>query len=512
MEKQIDAWLKTYRNEATIAPADWEELPEECRIRLDQHARDRSVTRADQLARDGRLDLRNQDAIRDLVDAMALCWRLPGEDVRRVVEAFYDELPPKPGEEFEKLAKRLFRNRVTANWSELRRQASREEIGEIVGFVLPYVDEDGDHALDRTAFLKHLRHGYDLWSMEHPTEAVNELWELLVKEEEEASIEELLPYIRMRGAAAWAKSMSLEQELDVETVKRPEMIRILKRYAILFKKGQLDQDMLPETLRTQEDHIAESAEPSEAEQPDVEEQDASDRTFPDGNDEDRSTPEHAFDNSGEILEQELMEVAGEAEDDSAEENRVSAEDEQQLLNDGPILEETNAVADEEHPLPAHESEREYPDEDEEAARLLFGSGEAPSDPDINGSYRQEEQEAAVEGGEQPRPPLESALEKWSFQTQGESEAPPQKIDLPEQGGDEDRFSVLRSGELRDRIVETMYEGNGTLLDVFLAKLSGAPDWNRAKQFIANEFFRNKIDLHSELGEEYFLTLKDCLNR
>ncbi len=102
---------------------------------------------------------------------------------------------------------------------------------------------------------------------------------------------------------------------------------------------------------------------------------------------------------------------------------------------------------------------------------------------------------------------EEMTEQEEFHPEEELIAPRPKQTQAQSG---DPFVEFRGTPIFTKVIEEMYGGDSDALDVFLAKLQGAPDWNRAKQFIANELFRCKVDLHSELGEHFFITLKRSL--
>ncbi len=237
MEERLDAWLKTYRAEKYISPVDWESIPEECRIRLDNFARDEAVHRADAFAHDGQLDLRRQEAVRQLVDAMAQSWRLPGDDVRHVVEDFYDALPPRPGHEFDKLAVRLFRRKVNASAADVFNQFDPSEEHPVIEACVKYLDVPPNKVLDRGGFLRAFQNAYDTWTTKQSRDAVLEILQTTGLTTEPIKLNDLLPYLENRGARTWAKALMLEQDIGVDVASRDEIIRILKRYALMVKRG-----------------------------------------------------------------------------------------------------------------------------------------------------------------------------------------------------------------------------------------------------------------------------------
>ena len=497
MEHQLEAWLKTYRGETAISPATWAELPKECKRKLDNYARDEAVRRADEFARDGHLDLDRQDAIRQLVDSMAQCWMLPGEAARRIVEDFLDELAPKPGFEFDKLSTRTFRRRVSGTWKDLLDSIDLKKEPKIVSIVSRELDVDRRKNTDRTSFLAAWREAYDRWSLAEAKDAVNELIDLVnsgATGATEISLREIIPLIKHRGGASWAKALELELEVGVESAVREDLVRMLKRYALIVRReGALSEAPKPRTISV--DLGAEQAsEPSHTTIASVEMEEK-----PAIVDEPIPEPEEES-----VEELESAETDFE-EEPVAEEAAAEPEPEPEVETGSVVEPETEPVASETH-------EFDQPsEEDREAAAELFGTDEAETESVPALEPVAEESEAEIEQTREspiPEPPA-------TPETPAHEEPKKRRLKdvfSPSPVRDKkDRFAEIRSGAFRDRVVREMYGGDATLLDVFLAKLSGAPDWNRAKQFIANEFFRCKVDLHSELGEELFLKLKENLN-
>jgi len=496
MEHQLEAWLKTYRGETALSPATWADLPKDCKLKLDNYARDEAVRRADEFARDGHLDLDRQDAIRQLVDSMAQCWMLPGEQARRIVEDFLDELPPKPGFEFDKLSTRVFRRRVNGTWKDLLDSLDLKSEPKIIGIVSGELDIDRRKNTDRTSFLAAWREAYDRWSLAEAKDAVNELIDLVdagATGATEISLREILPLIKHRGASSWAKALELELEVGVESAVRDDLARMLKRYALIVRReGVLAEPPRPHIVSVDHETVLE--------------QTAAQQARPQAVAEPEPAPEPETIEEPEVLQ------AKEESVEQAEAEQAEVEQPQASVYDQPSA------------------------EDLEAAEELFGKAGEDAEQEAEAETASEAEPVEQETAEEPAPvgeppPAESPAEQPELEESVTVEAPPsepeEQAPETESGGrrkrlkdvfspspvrdKKDRFAEIRSGKLRERIVREMYSGDATLLDVFLAKLSGAPDWNRAKQFIANEFFRCKVDLHSELGEELFLKLKENLS-
>lgn len=503
MEHQLEAWLKTYRGETLISPIQWSELPKECSIRLDHFARDEAVRRADEFARDGQLDLDRQDAIRQLVDAMAQCWMLPAEPIRRLVEDFLDQQPARPGFEFEKITTKLYRRRVNGTWKELLDMIDYKNEPKILSVVNEFLDVDRRKNTDRTQFLNAWREAYDSWTLAEPKDCVAELIETSSDGEAGGvALREILPLIKHRGGHSWAKAIELELEVGVEQASRDDLVRMLRRFALIVKRERSAQpaaERKPSSAESYFQLVDEvESEPEPTIDPVIEEPDASIEVKSEPEIETPSETEEApF-----VDEPEPEEPEQEIE---TTEEQVEAEDVAEPEPDDTIEE-----------VPDVEMERQYAkptEEDLDAAEALFGEDEEQPESDVEVDATDEtEEEPATELAEEKEEPAEKPdpIEEMA-EEKGEAKRL-KDVFTPSPVKDRvDRFANIRSGPLRDRAVQEMYNGDETLLDVFLAKLSGAPDWNRAKQFIANEFFRCKVDLHSELGQELFLQLKESLD-
>ena len=538
MEAKIDAWLKTYLNETLISPVDWEDLPEECRIKLDNFARDEAVHRADSFAHDGVLDLQRQDAIRQLVDAMAQAWKLSGDKVRGIVEDFYDSLPPQPGDEFNKLAIRLYRRKNGYTWPEVVSQLKAGDETEVVKVVLKHADLPQDVVLDKTNFIKAMRYSYDAWTLAHPKDAVAEAISCLQLEgDRDINLNTLLPLVKKRGASTWNRALELELEVDVQNASRDDLIRILKRYALIVRRegGLRPPEVEEPAISSQSD--------TEDVIPMVEE-----KTVDKGPSEDQKVVLQQPDTTIATEEENQSEVAIEAtapesdEDSSQFEQDVETTTEEESAPDVEENIDSDETIEENEALSESVEKDVLSEDDKEAYNAMFGANSDESQQDeefvnieespesANMEKRQEDySEEDVDSTEpvaakEEASTLETPDEEDSQQVEeaaenvGKAEEEVeqgtrlQDVFVPSpQGDSRDRFANLRSGDLRSKIVSEMYDGDETMLDVFLAKLSGAPDWNRAKQFIANEFFRCKLDLHSDLGEEFFLELKESLS-
>ncbi|GBE31067.1 hypothetical protein BMS3Bbin04_02109 [bacterium BMS3Bbin04] len=204
---------------------------------MDNYARDEAVKRADSLAHDGQLDLRRQEAVRQLVDGMAQSWRLQGDNIRGIVEDFYDELPPKPGYEFEKLAVRLFRRQVSASAGEVFNGYDPQNEHVVIKASSKYLDVPPNKTLDRSGFLQTCQIAYDTWTAKQAREAVEELLDCAALSGDDYSLGDLLPLLELRGARTWATALKLEQDIGVESASKDQLVRMLKRYALMVRRG-----------------------------------------------------------------------------------------------------------------------------------------------------------------------------------------------------------------------------------------------------------------------------------
>ncbi|MBZ0263536.1 hypothetical protein K8I28_02610 [bacterium] len=75
----------------------------------------------------------------------------------------------------------------------------------------------------------------------------------------------------------------------------------------------------------------------------------------------------------------------------------------------------------------------------------------------------------------------------------------------------DRFAPLRRGGLRDRLVQLMFHNNKDSIDIFLAKLSGSPDWDNAEKFIVRELEQQEIAPETIEARQIMLILKKCFH-
>lgn len=478
MEEKLDAWLKTYRTEQTISPVDWEAIPDQCKARLDNYARDQAVRRADRFSDEGLLDLRCQEAVRALVDAMARCWRLPGDQVRQVVEDFYDELPPRPGHEFEKLATRLFRRQVNASAGDVFNAFDPDEEQTVIARAFKYLDVPPNQLLDRTGFLAAFHAAYDTWTMKQPKDAVEELLAAAGVEGGKVSLAELFPYIEKRGGRTWAKALVLEQDIGVETAGADELVRILKRYALLVRRSG------PEAIGLAQPSPVPAAESSAHDEPSGEE-----KPEPD--------PEAGVSEPDEAVERTAEQPAVE----------TAAEDTEQELE--PEVERAGERGEEDEATAEAKPVSDLDAEDREAVTFLFGEDETREQRETAGAEDEPAEGAGIAEAAEPEEEAEAPAEEES--------AAPERESATEVGWGpgsirprHDRFAPLRSGELRDTVIREIYGGNETLFDVFLAKLSGAPDWDAAKRFYAEEMLEREVNLEDPPSKDLFFTLKQCL--
>jgi hypothetical protein len=507
MEKQLDVWLKTYKNEDKISPAIWDDLPSDCKIKLDNFARDEAVRRADEFAREGFLDLNRQEAIGQLVDSMAQSWKLNGNAVRTVVEDFYDELPASAGFEFDKLGKRLYRRRDTLEYSTLKKEATFEQESKIVNIIFNSLDIDNSTVLSYNDMLIVCKHQYDKWSLSSPKEAVDEIFILVGKKDKEVEFSDIIPFLRQRGANNWVQALEYEKAVDVSVASKSDMIRILKRYALMARHDEtLPRTTTPETTPTVSQEIVEET---------IEVAPVSDTPI-----------ENSEDNGAQVSDYEETETSKESDVEItfANESANSSSNEESLDEETIVdvanepAETEDLEADNEAELPEDSSEESDDDVNEvkppgnsiryEMPRIEIKRKK--SDPLLEEDSDKNLQNG-LDVGEQENNNSSKIMGLSSTNRMYDQQQRIQDVFTASPHDDKrDRFAKLREGELRIKIVKEMYSDDSTMLDVFLAKLSGAPDWNRAKQFIANEFFRCKMDLHSDLGEEIFLVLKESL--
>ncbi len=554
---ELNAWLKTHQNDARISPRVWGDLPEKLRIRLDNLARDEAVRRADVFARDGELDLSRHDAVRQLVNAMALAWTIESSEVIRVVEDYIDELPPAPGGEFQKLADKVFRRRVTASWADIEPVLRKTSLKGIVATVVNDLAIPPQTMLDRGSFLEILQGVYDSWATSHPRESIIDLVETLGVEDrkKKISLQDVKALTDKRGAKTLSWSLELELEVGIAEATADDLIRIVKRYSLIRKREAASAPSSAGLDRLGRSSVSETIQQKEPEPPKpepvemIEPVSAPIREVPDeklerlfqgmqrSGEEERlikkhKSPEPKVDletNTRTIIEAEAPEVdlyedeeeefaigvveEGEAEapeddydfdsddvfsfaeevEEEAEEEIVEEDTEWSDIEIGGSVqrESTPEVADDfEIGIPAAEPQEEFTEE-EEAAPIRKTPASAPLP-----SFARRH---PVKQEMQTPPPVKPAISK------------PVVSETPVKPVKKDRFTPLRSGDTHNRIVEEMYGGNEEALETFLDKISRAPDWNRAKQYIANELFRCKVDLNSDLGEEFYVVMKRCLN-
>jgi len=499
MEHQLEAWLKTYRADSVLSPATWSDLPKDCKVRLDNYARDEAVRRADEFVRDGHLDLDRQDAIRQLVDSMAQCWMLPAGEIRRFVEDYLDEQEAQAGFEFDKLTTRIFRRRSSATWKDLLDMVDYKREPKIISIVSRELDIDRRKNTDRTAFLAAWRAAFDTWSLAEAKDAVNEMVDLVKPDATGATeipLREILPLIKHRGGSGWAKALELELEVGVETAVREDLIRMLKRYSLIVKREGAARSISPTPQRSEHG-----------------------TSF-------MPVPDETVTRAEALVSEEETQVEPKISEKPVEpEPKIVVVEETEDVEETDLVEDEIAASVEEEADEENLAEEADVDEaDLDAAEALFGAGENPAveeapsvSEEVLPQDRAEEEIVADEETTEETPEIEDKVEQAESEVKQQApvkEKPTRLKDVfsPSPVKDKrDRFKNIRSGSLRDKVVNEMYGGDATLLDVFLAKLSGAPDWNRAKQFIANEFFRCKIDLHSDLGETLFLELKESLS-
>ncbi|MBD3166699.1 hypothetical protein GF324_08885 [bacterium] len=552
---ELEEWLQTHKAADRITPATWEELPEELQDRLSNFARDAAVQRADDFAREGLIDLNIHEGIRDLVNAMALVWTLKGARVRAIVEDYIDELPAPPGREFIKLADQLFRHRSSGRWQDLVAAVKFDHLTEIVRNALEEMNFGGKEIFDRALLLEQIGLAYSRWALRHPKEAVDEVLsviELEAEEDGEVALDEILALMRMRGAEPILRAIELEEEVGLEALSRADMVRMLKRYALIVKReGGLKTGSrthprleLVDSESTDADNAVDKSAPANVDTPSVETPEPASKTKQEPltheeTEQQESTEPRLVDTTVEEVADEIKKPEPELASDAAtpeptaetekkEESpfsstALSAEDEEAIssLFGGADLSEDDSAG------PDGPAEAEAPEAVEADAEK---NGEEPEQAETEApSYTEGETrigEKKVQAEPEDSAESETHPTEESFQSPGwlhedaesgstDEETMPTieeetESEVEQEGEEDDPFSDLRSGELHDRIVKQLYEGDETLLEVFLAKLKGAPDWSRAKQMIANELFRCKVDLHSEIGEEFFLTLKRCM--
>jgi hypothetical protein len=557
MEERLDAWLKTYRAEKMISPIDWETVPDECRIRLDNFARDAAVRRADSFAHEGSLDLRRQEAIRQLVDAMAQSWRLSGEEVRNVVEEFYDELPPKSGMEFEKLATRLFRRKLNASASEVFNGFDPSEEHPVIAASARYLDVPPNQMLDKSGFLHACHNAYDTWTTKQSKDAVLEILKTTGKGGSAIVLQDLLVILDMRGARTWATALKLEQDIGVDTASQDELIRILKRYALMVRRGGPEAigltatQPVPEARPAIDSDLTEEAVTSTArfslaqeETPQADSELIEATSMQDETDEHVKTEhveedvvETPIDDTREefydppaLIEQEsenVAELAPLEEPDLETESSVEAEaNDDQTDLDGDTAKSTQQDATELEQQPETISQEEtgepmikdpnrfqvralddLDDDDLEAIEYLFGENaiQYEDDSDDESSEEDDEDEPAHAGGTSNG--MQIRQSESLRPTRDESRAPV----IEASRSRKDRFLPLRSGDLRRQVVRAIYGNDDRIFDIFLAKLSNAPDWKSGKKVIAEEMLDNRVNLEEEPARELFFTLKRCMS-
>ena len=75
-----------------------------------------------------------------------------------------------------------------------------------------------------------------------------------------------------------------------------------------------------------------------------------------------------------------------------------------------------------------------------------------------------------------------------------------------------RFAQLRAGELRDRVVDELYDSDANEFDAFLDRLSEYNDWSAAKKVIAEELLEHQVNLDEDPGRGLFFALKECVSQ
>ncbi len=557
--KELDAWLETHHSESKISPAKWSDLPEDLVVRLENLARDEAVRRADEFASEGNLDLSRHDAVRQLVNAMAQAWTLPGDLVCRVVEDYIDELPPDPGHEFEKLADKLFRRRASTTWDELKTILKDEDLHEVVQNTVSDIALPPQSSIDKQGFLNVFQDAYDSRTINHPKDCVNEIAKLLgiTEKKKEISLSEVRELVEIRGATTWVSALDLELEVGIIKASKEELIRILKRFALLQKKQGGPTGVAPSAKKSKP-AILMAEEESEVEEVDEAVNETEEVDIPEVSEEleglDKEISE--IDEDLELddivdlddLELEIDEDIDEADLDEGSISRENADSDEDAIEALFGSEDAAALVEDDDEIEELEDESQLEqvaefDVQEEVedtgAKIdldaaIDEADEESSGEDENGSVVSPEE--IIDFDESVSEEVSAAsesdldfLEKASADEEVEDsvveepeeeeiaeviEEPEEKTDKPKRSSADidPRFKDLMEGELRNRIVNEMYSGHEEYLDIFLTKISGTTDWNRAKQFIANELFRNRIDLNSELGEEFYVILKNCMGQ
>ncbi len=550
--EQLDTWLKTCRNDKYISPVSWDEFPKDLKLKLDNFARDEAVQRADEFARDNMIDLTRQDAIRQLVDAMAQTWALDGERVRYIVEDYIDTLPSEPGREFEKLSTKYFRRQATAIWADIVSMAQIDGEVDVIRKILPMVDAESEMSYDKNSFLQLLKSTYESWTIKYPKDAVTEILslELFVdRQKEVAELKKMLEIIRLRGGKTWSRALELEMEVGVVKASKEDLVRILKRYALIIARDvpEIEKNTIGNSIEVEQEQPTETEVPEMKEA--VAEKDVEDRAEDEQGDKradhvvDEAIEEEVIagtndagfvDESTEAAE-DMEEPKAEVDEDKESMGDLSSADREaidKLFSEEPEVKEKNdvkaIVSSEEKPSAAEEDDKEEtvkkakePTVREERSTEAIATEESIFADEKVQKKVKKGLKAKKKGQLKKSKPVEQdkAIKEEAADSVMEK-TPPSDEDLFVESGTEldsslkadtdDRFAVLRTGPFRAKLVKNMYQGNEVLMDVFLAKLSGAPDWNRGKQFIANELFRCKLDLQSDLGKELFLTLRKCI--
>ncbi|MCB2210807.1 hypothetical protein KQI52_01700 [bacterium] len=573
MEERLDAWLKTYRAEKFISPVDWESIPEECRIRLDNFARDEAVHRADAFAHDGQLDLRRQEAVRQLVDAMAQSWRLPGDDVRHVVEDFYDALPPKPGHEFDKLAVRLFRRRVNASAADVFNQFDPTEEHPVIEACIKYLDVPPNKMLDRGGFLRAFQNAYDTWTTKQSRDAVLEILQTTGLTTEPIKLSDLLPYLENRGARTWAKALMLEQDIGVDVASRDEIIRILKRYALMVKRGgpeaiglsapppipdaiSEDAAPIPESDLSASDEQSPAIEPDLepepqiAEEPEPELEDvpvSEDEPFVDDTTNDDDLAASSADYPPPVDETTADESENihddEEEFDPGLESEEPAEElleEEQPVDSKMVGTAPEEVRGEEQPEAVHEftpdestddtvtteSDQQGEPHDMDPNRFHVRDLDDLDDDDLEAieylfgkdviEYDDDEDDSGEDDDDEgPTPAVGTVNGMTSRSVPQVKELRDVEHGQPVQIAEKprpqkDRFASLRSGDLRGDVVREIFANDAAQFDRFLAKLTSAADWKSGKKIIAEEMLDRRVNLEQEPARALFFALKDCM--
>ncbi len=539
MEERLDAWLKTYRAEKLISPVDWETIPDDCRLQLDNYARDAAVRRADSFAHDGFLDLHRQDAVRQLVDAMAQNWRLPGEDVRRVVEDYYDALPPKPGMEFYKLATRLFRRNVSASASEVFNGFDPKEEHKVIKASAKYMDVPPNQVLDRTGFLRACYNAYDTWTTKQPRDAVAELLKTVKIKGDAIPLGSLLGYLELRGARTWATALKLEQDIGVEKASQDELIRILKRYALMVRRGGLqaiglsEQPPVPEASQVDEPAVIDKSvsnvveqdiatdelnEPSTEEIPEPELEDQpdalKDETETDSHDDMTEDVQEEVTYEAPSLKikevQETEEESSKIDDNSEQDDLISTEPEPQAEDDLEVEIETPDESGETMIKDPNKFQvralDNLDDDDLEAIEYLFGENaiQYEDDSEEDGDGEDDDEDSIIAGGTTNGMQMSRTEEVRSVRDDFRSP------EIKTSHLRKDRFIKLRSGKLRSSVIRSVYGNDEKQFDIFLAKLSSTSDWKSGKKVIAEEMLDKHVNLEDEPARELFFALKRCM--